>query len=104
MSELLHVENLSLEFRTRSGTVSALKDVSLSLARGETLGLVGESGSGKSVLSYAILGIQDPAARITSGSVHFAGMNLLDLAESQLADVRGREIAMIFQNPRVALN
>jgi peptide/nickel transport system ATP-binding protein len=104
MSELLRVEKLSLEFRTRSGTVSALQDVSLSLARGETLGLVGESGSGKSVLSYAILGIQDPAARITSGSVHFAGMNLLELAESQLADVRGREIAMIFQNPRVALN
>jgi oligopeptide/dipeptide ABC transporter ATP-binding protein len=104
MSELLRVEKLSLEFRTRSGTVSALQDVSLSLARGETLGLVGESGSGKSVLSYAILGIQDPAARITTGSVHFAGMNLLELAESQLADVRGREIAMIFQNPRVALN
>ena len=104
MSELLSVDGLSLEFRTRSGTVSALQNVSLSLARGETLGLVGESGSGKSVLSYAILGIQDPAARITAGSVRFAGMNLLALAESQLADVRGREIAMIFQNPRVALN
>ena len=104
MSELLRIEGLSLEFRTRSGTVSALQGITLSLDKGETLGLVGESGSGKSVLSYAILGIQDPAARITAGSIRFGGIDLLSLGERQMADIRGREIAMIFQNPRVALN
>ena len=104
MSALLDISGLSLEFRTRGGTVSALQNVSLSIAKGETLGLVGESGSGKSVLSYAIMGIQDPAARITAGSVHFDAMDLLAMPQRQLADIRGREIAMIFQNPRVALN
>jgi peptide/nickel transport system ATP-binding protein len=104
MSELLRIEGLSLEFRTRSGTVSALQGITLSLDKGETLGLVGESGSGKSVLSYAVLGIQDPAARITAGSIRFGGIDLLSLGERQMADIRGREIAMIFQNPRVALN
>lgn len=104
MTELLRIDGLSLEFRTRSGTVSALQQISLGLDKGETLGLVGESGSGKSVLSYAIMGIQDPAARITSGAVRFGGMDLLAMPEQQMADVRGREIAMIFQNPRIALN
>lgn len=101
---LLEIDGLSLEFRTRSGTVRALQDVSLTLQRGETLGLVGESGSGKSVLSYAILGIQDPAARITAGAISFDGIDLRSLSERELAQVRGREIAMIFQNPRAALN
>jgi peptide/nickel transport system ATP-binding protein len=101
---LLAVEGLSLEFRTRGGTVRALADVSLSLSRGETLGLVGESGSGKSVLSYAILRILDDAARVTAGSVRFGGMDLLSLTDAQMSEVRGREIGMIFQNPRVALN
>ncbi len=104
MTALLDIDGLSLAFRTRGGTVSALQTVSLSLNKGETLGLVGESGSGKSVLSYAVMGIQDPAARITAGSIRFDGMDLLSMPERQMADIRGREIAMIFQNPRVALN
>ena len=104
MNPLLRIDGLSMEFRTRSGTVSALQRSSLAIEKGETLGLVGESGSGKSVLSYAIMGIQDPAARVTAGSVQFAGMDLLHMPERQMADIRGREIAMIFQNPRVALN
>lgn len=104
MKPLLEVKNLSLQFRTRGGTVNALEDVSMAVARGETVGLVGESGSGKSVLSYALLGLSDAAARITAGSARFDGLDLLGAKESDLADIRGREVSMIFQNPKVALN
>ena len=101
---LLEVKDLSLEFRTRSGTVHALEDVCFSLAKGETLGIVGESGSGKSVLSFAVMRILDAAARITRGSINFAGMDVLAASEGSMQEVRGREMAMIFQNPRTALN
>ena len=101
---LLAVENLSVEFRTRSGTVHAVDRVGFELFPGETLGLVGESGSGKSVTSFAIMGILDKAARVTSGRVLFRGRDLLRMDESRLHDMRGRELAMIFQNPRTALN
>jgi peptide/nickel transport system ATP-binding protein len=104
MSPLLDVQRLSLQFRTRGGVVHALEDVSLAIAKGETVGLVGESGSGKSVLSYAILGLSDAAARITQGSARFDGFDLLAARESDLQDIRGREVSMIFQNPKVALN
>jgi peptide/nickel transport system ATP-binding protein len=101
---LLHVDNLSLEFRTRSGIVHALEDICLSVQKGETLGLVGESGSGKSVLCYALMGILDSAARITAGEANFGGLDLLHASEHELSALRGREISMIFQNPRTALN
>ena len=101
---LLSVEDVSLEFRTRGGTVSALERVSLSVGRGEIVGLVGESGSGKSVLCYALLGLSDRAARITSGSIRFDGIDLRAASERELQDLRGREIGMVFQNPRAALN
>ncbi|MBI5280008.1 MAG: ABC transporter ATP-binding protein [Burkholderiales bacterium] len=101
---LLDVKHLSLQFRTRDGVVRALEDVSLALGKGETVGLVGESGSGKSVLSYAILGLSDAAARITQGTAHFDGMDLLVATEGDLQEIRGREVSMIFQNPKVALN
>ena len=101
---LLEVRNLSLEFRTRSGTVHALQDVDLEVRKGETVGIVGESGSGKSVLSFGVLRILDAAARVTSGSITFAGMDMLGASEHSLQEVRGREISMIFQNPRTALN
>jgi len=101
---LLDVKDFALEFRTRGGTVRALEGVSLQLQKGEIVGLVGESGSGKSVLSYALLGISDRAARVTGGSAVFGGMDLLSADEAVLADLRGREISMIFQSPRTALN
>ncbi len=101
---LLSVKNVSLEFRTRSGTVNALQDISFHIARGEMVGLVGESGSGKSVLSYAILRILDSAGRVTAGSAEFGGLDMFTAQESDLERIRGREMAMIFQNPRAALN
>jgi peptide/nickel transport system ATP-binding protein len=101
---LLEVNNLSLQFRTRGGIVHALEDISIAIDKGETVGLVGESGSGKSVLSYALLGLSDAAAKITRGSAFFDGLDLLAAKESDLQDIRGREVSMIFQNPKVALN
>jgi len=101
---LLDVKDFSLEFRTRSGTVRAIENVNLRLNKGEIVGLVGESGSGKSVLSYAMLGISDAAAKVTGGSAMFGGLDLLTASERTLSDLRGREISMIFQSPRTALN
>jgi peptide/nickel transport system ATP-binding protein len=101
---LLDVDDFSLEFRTRSGTVRALEHVNLRLNKGEIVGLVGESGSGKSVLSYAMLGISDAAAKVTGGRAVFGGLDLLQADEKTLSDLRGREISMIFQSPRTALN
>jgi peptide/nickel transport system ATP-binding protein len=101
---LLDVQGFGLEFRTRSGTVRALEGIDLRIHKGEIVGLVGESGSGKSVLSYALLGISDRAAKVTGGSAMFGGLDLLKAGEKTLADLRGREISMIFQSPRTALN
>jgi peptide/nickel transport system ATP-binding protein len=100
----LSVEGLCVEFRTRSGIVRALDNVSFSVAKGETIAIVGESGSGKSVTAYALMGILDPAGRVTAGRAAFSDLDLLSATPRQLADVRGRQIAMIFQNPRTALN
>jgi peptide/nickel transport system ATP-binding protein len=101
---LLEVRDLNLEFRTRDGAVQALEGVNLQIRKGEIVGLVGESGSGKSVLSYALLGISDRAARITGGEASFGGIDLLRADARVLAELRGREISMVFQSPRTALN
>ena len=101
---LLHVRNLQVEFATRKGPVTAVRSVNLQVAKGETLGIVGESGSGKSVTSYAVMRILDRAGRIVSGDIEFSGMKLHDADEATMSDLRGREISMIFQNPRAALN
>jgi peptide/nickel transport system ATP-binding protein len=101
---LLSVRDLCVEFRTRSGTVHALDRVSFDIAPGEMLGIVGESGSGKSVTAYSLLGLLDRAARVTSGEATFDGRNLLRLRQSELNELRGRDISIVFQNPRTALN
>jgi len=101
---LLDIENLCVQFATRRGVVTAVRSVTLRLARGETVGIVGESGSGKSVMSYAVMRILDRVGRIASGSIQYGGMSLRDAAEHVMGDLRGREISMIFQNPRAALN
>src|SRR5580692_11134981 len=100
----LAVDGLCVEFRTRGGIVRALDNVSFSVEKGETIALVGESGSGKSVTAYAVMGILDPAGRITAGRAMLGELDLLSASPGKLAEVRGRDIAMIFQNPRTALN
>jgi peptide/nickel transport system ATP-binding protein len=101
---LLDVNDLTVEFSTRRGTVKAVQHVSISVAKGETLGIVGESGSGKSVTSYAVMRILDRAGKIAEGSVIFSGIDVRGASEDEMRDLRGREISMIFQNPRAALN
>jgi oligopeptide/dipeptide ABC transporter ATP-binding protein len=102
---LLEVNDLRTHFFTREGVVQAVDGVDFSLDKGQTLGIVGESGSGKSVTALSIMGlIPRPPARIVSGSVMFEGRDLAHLEERELEDVRGREIAMIFQDPMTSLN
>jgi peptide/nickel transport system ATP-binding protein len=101
---LLVVNDLTVEFATRRGIVKAVQHVNISVAKGETLGIVGESGSGKSVTSYAVMRILDRAGKIADGSVMFSGIDVGAATEGQMRDLRGREISMIFQNPRAALN
>ncbi|CAN5188929.1 ABC transporter ATP-binding protein [soil metagenome] len=101
---LLDIRNLTVEFATRRGTVKAVKAIDISVGKGETVAIVGESGSGKSVTSYAVVRILDRAGRVAEGSITFSGMDLVTAPESQMRDLRGREISMIFQNPRAALN
>src|SRR5216684_935770 len=101
---LLDVEDLTVEFATRRGIVKAVQHVNISVAKGETLGIVGESGSGKSVTSYAVMRILDRAGKIAEGSVMFSGVDVKSATENQMRDLRGREMSMIFQSPRLALN
>jgi peptide/nickel transport system ATP-binding protein len=101
---LLDVHDLTVEFVTRRGIVRAVQHVDITVAKGETLGIVGESGSGKSVTSYAVMRILDRAGRIADGSVMFSGIDVRNATEHEMRDLRGREISMIFQNPRAALN
>ena len=101
---LLDVSDLTVEFTTRRGIVKAVQHVNISVGKGETLGIVGKSGSGKSVTSYAVMRILDRAGRIAEGSVMFSGIDVKAATENQMRDLRGREISMIFQNPRAALN
>ncbi len=100
----LDVADLSVEFRTRNGVVRALDDVSLYVDKGEVLGVVGESGSGKSVTAYTVIGLLDTAGQAVGGAASYDGIALTGAPETLLRDLRGREISMIFQNPRAALN
>src|SRR5476651_419733 len=101
---LLDVNDLTVEFATRRGIVKAVQHVNISVAKGETLAIVGESGSGKSVTAYAVMRILDRAGRIAEGSVMFSGLDVSAAPEEEVRNLRGREISMIFQSPRLALN
>ncbi|TWA66433.1 peptide/nickel transport system ATP-binding protein [Azospirillum brasilense] len=101
---LLRVDGLKTHFLTRAGTVRAVDGVDLRLDRGEILGLVGESGSGKSVTGQSILGLVDPPGRVVGGRVLFQGEDLVGAGEKRLRAIRGRRIAMIFQDPMMTLN
>jgi oligopeptide/dipeptide ABC transporter ATP-binding protein len=101
---LLTVKDLHTSFRTPRGTVRAVDGVSLSVERGQTLGIVGESGSGKTVLSRSIMGLLPRRDVIRSGTVHFAGHDLTAMPEADLRQVWGAELSMIFQDPMTALN
>jgi peptide/nickel transport system ATP-binding protein len=105
MSEpLLDVRDLQTHFLTAQGALRAVDGVSFTVHRGEILGLVGESGSGKSVTGFSILGLVDPPGRLVGGSIRFQGTELVGRSEAELRALRGRKIAMIFQDPMMTLN
>jgi oligopeptide transport system ATP-binding protein len=101
---LLSVEDLHVRFWTRRGTVHAVNGITFDIAPGETLGIVGESGCGKSVTSLAILGLLSRNGRVESGKAVFDGRDLIRQSDRALRSVRGKEIAMIFQDPMTSLN
>ncbi len=101
---LLSVENLEVIFPLRTGTVTALRDVSFTLDHGERIGIVGESGAGKSVSAFAILSLISKPGRMSDGRIDFDGVCLSDLDESGMQQIRGNRISMIFQDPMVTLN
>jgi oligopeptide/dipeptide ABC transporter ATP-binding protein len=101
---VLQVQNLSIEFHTDNGWVRVVDDVSLAVAPGQTMGLVGESGSGKTVTSLAVMGLLDRRLSRVTGSIQLLGRELVGLDEGELADIRGSEMAMIFQEPRRSLD
>src|SRR5436190_23142297 len=103
-ASLLSVEDLRVEFTTRRGTVYAVNGISFDIAPGETLGILGQSGCGKSVTSLAILGLLARNGRVSSGRALFGGRDLIQLGDRALRGIRGREIAMIFQDPMTSLN
>jgi peptide/nickel transport system ATP-binding protein len=101
---LLQVRDLRTHFETRAGTIKAVDGISFTLERGEILGLVGESGSGKSVTGFSLIGLLDPPGRIAAGSVMFQGKELVGLPQAEMRKLRGKRIAMIFQDPAATLN
>lgn len=104
MNTVLDVKNLAISFRTDNGNVQAVRDISFSMEKGETLAIVGESGSGKSVTAKAILGILAPNSIIQGGSITYDGKDLLTLPEEEFNKLRGNRITMIFQDPMSSLD
>tara|TARA_Y100001970_G_scaffold219432_1_gene269233 strand:- start:331 stop:1311 length:981 start_codon:yes stop_codon:yes gene_type:complete len=105
MDKLIEIKNLKTFFHTEAGTVKAVNNVSFDIYKGEVLGIVGESGSGKSVTSLSINRlIPNPPGEIVSGEIIYNGINLLDLSYEEMRNYRGKDIAMIFQEPMTSLN
>jgi len=104
MTPVLSVSNLRTHFFTRAGVVKSVDGVSFDVARGQVLGLVGESGSGKTVTGFSVMGLVDPPGRIVDGSIKLNGREIVGLPEREMRRLRGREAAMIFQDPMMTLN
>jgi oligopeptide/dipeptide ABC transporter ATP-binding protein len=104
-SPLLKIENLSTFFHTEDNTVKSVRNVDLTIQRGETLALVGESGCGKSVTALSVMRLlSTPPAKFESGQIYFKGQNLLEASDSEMQSIRGNQISMIFQEPMTSLN
>jgi peptide/nickel transport system ATP-binding protein len=101
---LLEIKNLSTEFHTEEGVITAIRDVSLTLYPSETLGIVGESGCGKSVTALSIMGLLPYSGKISQGSIRFKGQDILKKTKKEMRAIRGKEISMIFQEPMTSLN
>ena len=101
---LLQIKNLSVEYKTRLGQVSAVDDVSFDIYKGEILGLVGESGCGKSTMGKALMRMIQPPGKIVGGEIIFKGEDIMTYDEDQMRDFRGRKVSMIFQDPMTSLN
>ena len=104
MPLLLEVENLQTHFPTRAGLVRAVNDVSFSVGEGELVGLVGESGCGKSITALSMMRLIYPPGKIADGSIRFKGEELTTASEDRMREIRGNDIAMIFQDPMTSLN
>ncbi len=104
LAELLEIKNLNIAFQSRDGLSQVVRDLSLSLGKNESLGIVGESGSGKSVTSLAVMRLLPPKSTKMEGEILFHGEDLLRMSETQMQQIRGNRIAMIFQEPMTSLN
>lgn len=104
MDTILNVENLTVHFPINIGTVRAVEKVDWELAQGEVMGLVGESGCGKSTLGFSILRLLRPPGKIISGRILYQGRDIVQMSEKEVLDLRGKKIAMIFQDPLTSLN
>lgn len=104
MEKILEVNNLTISFDTYAGKVRAIRGVDFDLNKGETLAIVGESGSGKSVTTRTIMRLLSSNANIDEGQILFKGQNIVDKSEKEMQKIRGREIAMIFQDPMTSLD
>lgn len=104
MESLIDIKNLRVDFELRSGTVRAVRDVSLTINKGERLGIVGESGAGKSVLGFSLINLISKPGRITGGEIMFGGHDISKYTYDQMRKIRGNHISMIFQDPMMTLN
>src|SRR4051794_10829905 len=104
MTATIDVRGLSTHFFSRAGVIRAVDDVSFSVERGEVMGLVGESGSGKSVTGFSLLGLVDAPGRVVAGQILFGGRDIANLPDEEMRRLRGRHIAMVFQDPMMTLN